>query len=91
MKTKIRLVMKSLVTLASVMLACFVSVAAENPYTVQYTVTGYTGTEVLENFPVLVRLADDSPTAFAYADCAADGSRRERACRYLCRRRRRCA
>ena len=43
-------------------------------YRATFTVTGYTGTEVLENFPALVRLAADSPTAFAYADCAAGGA-----------------
>ena len=30
---------------------------------VKFTVNGYTGTEVLTNFPVLVRLSDDSPFA----------------------------
>ncbi len=35
---------------------------------VKFTVNGYTGTEVLTNFPVLVRLSDDSPTGFHYSD-----------------------
>ena len=48
--------------------------ADSNPYSVQYTVNGYAGTEVLTNFPVLVRLAADSPVAFSYADCAAGGA-----------------
>lgn len=43
-------------------------------YRATFTVTGYTGAEVLENFPVLVRLAADSPRAFDYADCAAGGA-----------------
>ena len=43
-------------------------------YRATFTVTGYAGAEVLENFPVLVRLAADSPLAFDYADCAAGGA-----------------
>ena len=35
---------------------------------VKFTVNGYTGTEVLTNFPVLVRLSDDSPSGFHYSD-----------------------
>ena len=42
--------------------------------TVDLAVTGYAGSSALENFPVLVRLAADSPAGFDYADCAADGS-----------------
>ena len=38
------------------------------------TVSGYAGSTTLANFPVLVRLAANSPSGFAYADCAADGS-----------------
>ena len=38
------------------------------------TVSGYTGESTLENFPVLVRLAADSPIGFSYDDCASDGS-----------------
>ncbi len=38
------------------------------------TVSGYAGSTTLANFPVLVRLAADSPTGFDYNDCAADGS-----------------
>ena len=34
-------------------------------YRAKFTVAGYTGVEVLENFPVLVRLAADSPLAFS--------------------------
>lgn len=43
-------------------------------YRASFTVSGYTGAEVLENFPVLVRLADNSPVAFTYDDCAAGGA-----------------
>ena len=38
------------------------------------TVSGYTGTETLLDFPVLVTLAEKSPTGFSYDDCATDGS-----------------
>ena len=69
-----KLTTKTIVALASMMLACFVSIAAENPYTVQYTVNGYAGTEALANFPVLVRLSAGSPVAFSYTDCAAGGA-----------------
>ena len=69
-----KLTKKTIVALASMMLACFVSIADENPYTVQYTVNGYAGTEALTNFPVLVRLSAGSPVGFAYADCAAGGA-----------------
>ena len=38
------------------------------------TVSGYAGSTTLANFPVLVRLAANSPDGFDYADCATDGS-----------------
>ncbi len=38
------------------------------------TVSGYAGSSVLTNFPVLVRLSAGSPTGFSYADCQSDGS-----------------
>ena len=38
------------------------------------TVSGYAGSTTLANFPVLVRLAANSPTGFDYDDCAEDGS-----------------
>ena len=41
---------------------------------VPITVSGYTGESTLEDFPVLITLAADSPSGFTYADCAADGS-----------------
>ena len=41
----------------------------------KFTVTGYTGTETLTNFPVLVRLSEGTPVGFSYADFySADGS-----------------
>ena len=47
-----------------------------SPFTYKSTATvgGYAGSTTLANFPVLVRLAADSPSGFDYADCAADGS-----------------
>ena len=38
------------------------------------TVGGYAGSTTLANFPVLVRLAANSPVGFNYDDCAEDGS-----------------
>jgi len=38
------------------------------------TVGGYAGSTTLANFPVLVRLAANSPVGFNYEDCVADGS-----------------
>ena len=40
----------------------------------EMTIPGYAGSTTLANFPVLVRLAANSPTGFDYNDCAADGS-----------------
>ena len=40
----------------------------------EMTITGYAGSTTLANFPVLVRLAANSPIDFDYNDCAADGS-----------------
>ena len=37
--------------------------------------SGYTLASPLENFPVLVRLAEGSPSGFSYADCAQDAFR----------------
>ena len=69
-----KLTKKTIVALASMMLACFVSFADANSYSVQYTVNGYAGTEALTNFPVLVRLSAGSPVGFDYAHCAQGGS-----------------
>ncbi len=42
---------------------------------VNFEVTGYdAGKPTLANFPVLVRLSENKPAGFHYADCAADGS-----------------
>ena len=37
-------------------------------------ISGYTGSSDLENFPVLVKLAANTPEGFNYDDCAEDGS-----------------
>lgn len=39
-----------------------------------FTASGYEGSEELEEFPALVRLAENSPEGFSYDDCSADGS-----------------
>ena len=41
---------------------------------VDFSVSGYSGTTTLNNFPVLVKLANDEPVGFNYLDCAEDGS-----------------
>ncbi len=69
----------ALSALASLLMAAFAPLSAlaislTGDYSVTFTVSGYQGSETLENFPVLVRLKDDSPTAFHYVDCSADGS-----------------
>ena len=38
------------------------------------TVSGYTGSTTLANFPVLVRISPERISGFSYADCAADGA-----------------
>ena len=43
-------------------------------YTIDYSVSGYKGSETLENFPVLVRLSANSPAGFDYNHCAANGA-----------------
>ena len=35
---------------------------------IEFCADGYTGTEVLTNFPVLVRLSEGNPTGFSYSD-----------------------
>ena len=39
-----------------------------------FTVSGYTGTSTLSDFPVLVRLSEGTPTGFSYDDCAPGGA-----------------
>ena len=41
---------------------------------VEVLASGYTATETLTNFPVLVTLAENSPAGFSYAQMKADGS-----------------
>ena len=47
-----------------------------NPFAYKSTATvgGYAGSTRLENFPVLVRIAANSPVGFDYENCAEDGS-----------------
>ena len=39
----------------------------------EFTVSGFTSTATLRNFPVLVRISPERISGFSYADCAADG------------------
>lgn len=69
----------SLCALAALFLASFAANATELDTTLfakksDITISGYAGSTPLANFPVLVRLAANSPSGFDYADCAADGS-----------------
>ncbi len=67
---------------AMVLAAIFVvsSAFALPKYSIPITVAGYSGTETLENFPVLVRLSERNAETgtgiegFSYQDCAADGA-----------------
>ena len=63
---------KSLFALVAVLLACCAFGAPQ--YRVKLRASGYTGTETLETFPLLVRISPERIAGFAYADCAADGS-----------------
>ena len=48
--------------------------ALDHLYAIPMSVTGYTGGSTLSGFPVLVRLAEGSPSGFSYADCMAGGA-----------------
>ena len=80
MNTAMKTIMKSsLCALAALFLASFAANATELDTTLfakksDITISGYAGSTPLANFPVLVRLAANSPSGFDYADCAADGS-----------------
>ena len=63
MKTKFAT--KSIAVFAALLVSALCARADDNPYSVEYTVNGYAGTEALANFPVLVRLAADSPLGFS--------------------------
>ncbi len=71
---------KMLVACATVLCAVLSPAFALPKYNIPITVTGYSGTETLENFPVLVRLAEKNAETgtgiegFSYQDCAADGA-----------------
>ena len=48
---------------------------AQFPHRVAIQFSGYASETMLENFPVLVKLAEGQPVGFSYADCAADSFR----------------
>ena len=56
-------------------LACVaaLSLRAAFMYESTVTVSGYRGGTTLSGFPVLLRLAEDSPSGFSYSKCRADG------------------
>ena len=74
------------VVLAAVFTACF-ALAKETtardhrlvirptyPFRAPISVSGYSGSSTLTNFPVLVRISENSPAGFSYGDCETDGS-----------------
>ena len=75
------MIMKKQNTLAVAAFLCAVVSSFAMPRKVaDITVSGYTGSSTLENFPVLVRIAEyDADTGkgiqgFSYADCATGGA-----------------
>ena len=80
MNTAMKTIMKSsLCALAALVLSSSSAFATALDTTLfakksDITVSGYAGSTTLANFPVLVRLAANSPDGFDYADCATDGS-----------------
>ena len=80
MNTAMKTIMKSsLCALAALVLSsssAFATALDTTLFTMksEMTIPGYAGSTTLANFPVLVRLAANSPTGFDYNDCAADGS-----------------
>ena len=47
-------------------------IIGEFSHGVKFSVSGYEGTETLENFPVLVKLEQDVPSRFSYFDVASN-------------------
>ena len=75
MKTSLQSVQKAyglLRRLALALLVMPVVAWASGRYSIDFKVTGYTGTEVLNDFPVLVRLSTDIPH-FSYDKCHSNG------------------
>ena len=62
---------------AAAVLACAallaLPAAADFVYKAELTVSGYSGTTTLQNFPVLVRLSPDRISGFDYSLCQSDG------------------
>ena len=59
--------------LATLLLLPLAAAAAPSK-TAWATVSGYTGTSTLQNFPVLVKISESAVPGFHYADCAAGGA-----------------
>ena len=64
--------MKKIMTLIVVAMTAVASYA-DFVYKAELTVTGYSGTTTLQNFPVLVRLSPANISGFSYSLCQADG------------------
>ena len=68
MKKSLSLALLSLVVLALPALALPGPTSAVFAKGSKFTVSGYTGSETLSGFPVLVRIAENSPSGFSYDD-----------------------
>ncbi|MBQ2624846.1 MAG: hypothetical protein IJG18_07085 [Kiritimatiellae bacterium] len=73
MKARVKLTMKNIVALASVMLACFVSIADDDlPWTVKYTVNGYAGDRIKAEYDSMASgdFLTAGPSTAGRAKCA---------------------
>ena len=66
--------LNAIVAFVLVVAAVCASAAAPSGKIAEFTCSGYDGASTLANFPVLVRLADDSPAGFLYADMLSSSS-----------------
>ena len=64
---------RTLTTITAAMSLCTAAFAAPQK-AADITVSGYTGSTTLENFPLLVRISPTRISGFSYADCAASGA-----------------
>ena len=65
--------MKMKACLFAALLSAATSASAVSRYSVNLTVSGYTNSTALENFPVLVRISEAGISGFNYDDCATNG------------------
>ena len=52
----------------------FAACGADNGKMIEFACSGYSGSSTLVDFPVLVRLAENSPMGFRYSDMASSSS-----------------